>query len=97
MAENTLGRRIQEGQKEVRIMHDTFKVKARVEEINAFSAHADYEEMWQYLSRVDRSKLKTIFLVHGESNAQTHFRNYLLAKGIPDVQIVKYGEKYELK
>jgi metallo-beta-lactamase family protein len=96
MAENTLGRKIQEGQSEVRIMHDTFKVKARVEEINAFSAHADYEEMWNYLSTIDRSKLKKIYLVHGEGNAQTLFKKYLLAKGIPDVEIVKYGEKYDL-
>lgn len=96
MAENTLGRKIQEGQREVRIMHDTFKVKARVEEINAFSAHADYEEMWSYLSTIDRSKLKKIFLVHGESNAQNNLRKYLLAKGISGVEIVKYDEKYEL-
>jgi metallo-beta-lactamase family protein len=97
MAENTLGRKIQEGQSEVRIMRDMFKVRARVEEINAFSAHADYGEMWQYLSSIDRSKLKKIYLVHGESKAQNHLQEFLLAKGIPDVEIVKYGEKYELK
>jgi len=96
MAENTLGRRIQEHQPEVRIMNDTFKVRARVEEINAFSAHADYREMWDYLSGVDRSRLKRVYLVHGEPKSQIRLKDYLLDHGIPEVQIVKYGETYTL-
>jgi metallo-beta-lactamase family protein len=96
MAENTLGRRIQEKRPEIRIMGDIYKLRARVEEINAFSAHADYREIWDYLSGLDRSRLKRIYLVHGEPAAQAHLKAFLLEKGIADIEIVKYGEEYEL-
>jgi metallo-beta-lactamase family protein len=96
MAVDTLGRRIKEGAKEVRIHGEIFPVKARVEEINAFSAHADYSEIWVWMERQDLSKLKKVFLVHGESAALEHQRKYLLGKGVKDVQIVKKGERYEL-
>jgi len=96
MAENTLGRRIRDREPEVRIHGEIFKVRARIEEINAFSAHADYSEAWDWVSNLDLGKLKKIFLVHGESAGLTHMESYLREKGIKDVQIVKYGEKYDL-
>jgi metallo-beta-lactamase family protein len=64
MAENTLGRRIRNREKEVKIHGEWFKVNAKVEEINAFSAHADYKEMLEWLKLVDTSRLKGIFMVH---------------------------------
>ena len=96
MAAHTLGRRIRDGQKEVRIHGDIFKVNAQVEEIKAFSAHADYVETWEWLSRMDRSSLKTVFLVHGEDEPAEALKKYLLGKGIPDVKIVEYGQTYTL-
>ncbi len=96
MAANTLGRRIRDGQKEVRIHGDLFKVKARVEEIKAFSAHADYQETWDWISRMDTSSLKTVFLVHGEDEALEAQKRFLEAKGLRDVRIVEYGERYSL-
>jgi len=96
MAENTLGRRIRNRESEVKIHGSLFKVKAQVEEINAFSAHADYIETLQWLKAVDTSKLKGIFLVHGERKAQTFIKKYLEENGYPNVQIVKYGQTYEL-
>ena len=96
MAANTLGRRIRDGQKEVRIHGDLYKVRAKVEEIKAFSAHADYVETWEWLSRMDLSSLKTVFLVHGEDEAVTAQKKYLEGKGFKDVRIVEYGESYEL-
>jgi len=96
MAENTLGRRLLEGEKEVRIMGDWFKVKARVEKINAFSAHADCADAVEWLDSLDTSRLKKIFLVHGEKRAQGEFTEYLADHGYPNVEIVKYGETYEV-
>lgn len=96
MAENTLGRRIRDGAKEVRIMNEWYNVKARVEQIDAFSAHADYEEMTGWLKEVDTSRLKRIFMVHGEKHAQEFFKEHLSKNGFGDVEIVKYGESYEL-
>lgn len=96
MAENTLGRKILEGEKEVHIMDAWYKVNAHVQKINAFSAHADYEETLAWLKAIDTSKLKRIFMVHGETDAQEFLQNYLAENGFKDVTIVKYGESYEL-
>lgn len=96
MAADTLGRRLMDGQKEVRILGDTYKVQARIEQIHAFSAHADYEETWTWLEKMDRSMLKKVFLVHGEDDALQYLQNYLLEKGIPDVEIVEPGISYQL-
>ncbi len=96
MAENTLGRRIRDRESEVRIHGDVFKVKARIEEINAFSAHADYSEAWDWMSGLDLGRLKKVFLVHGEPAGLNHLDTFLRGKGIKETQIVKYGERYDL-
>jgi metallo-beta-lactamase family protein len=96
MAANTLGRRIRDREKEVRIHGDIYPVRARIEEINAFSAHADYQEAWDWMSSLDLSKLKRVFLVHGEKEGLTHMEKFLREKGIKDVQIVRKGERYDL-
>lgn len=62
-AEHTLGRRILEKQKTVRIFGDEFALNAEVHVANAFSAHADRNDLIEYALE---SKAKTIFLVHGE-------------------------------
>ena len=96
MAENTLGRRLMNGEKEVKIMDEYMKVKAAVENINAFSAHADYKETLAWLRKLDTSRLKKIFLVHGEKDAQEFLQNYLKENGFANIDIVKYGEVYDL-
>ena len=97
MSENTLGRKLKDGAKEVRILGDWYNVKASVESINAFSAHADYRECVEWLNSIDTSRLKKIFLVHGEKDAQAAFVEYLAKNGYTDTQIVKYGETYDLE
>lgn len=96
MAENTLGRKILDGEKELKIMGDWYKVQANIEQIDSFSAHADYKECTEWLKEIDTSRLKKIFMVHGEKEAQEHFEKYLKENGFKDVQIVKYGETYSL-
>lgn len=96
MAENTLGRRLQNGEHEVKLFGEWYQVRAEVLQINAFSAHADYFEATGWLKKVDTSALKNIFLVHGEPRAQEFFTNYLNANNFNNVSIVKYGEVYEL-
>ncbi|MDX9958960.1 MAG: MBL fold metallo-hydrolase RNA specificity domain-containing protein, partial [Spirochaetia bacterium] len=96
MAAHTLGRRIRDGQKEVRIFGDLYRVGAEVDEIKAFSAHADYQECWDWMNAMDLSALKTVFLVHGEGEAITTFQSFLNGKGLKDVKVVEYGQKYRL-
>ncbi|MDR2184580.1 MAG: MBL fold metallo-hydrolase [Treponema sp.] len=95
MAENTLGRRIRNREAEVKIHGQWFKRRAGVEEINAFSAHADYFEAAEWLDSLKSPSLKKVFLVHGEKKAQAAFSQYLTGKGYA-VEIVRYGETYEL-
>lgn len=97
MSENTLGRRILEGEKEVSILGDKYTVKAAVEKINAFSAHADYNEMTNWLNTIDTSRLKKIFLVHGEKDAQEFFTEHLKKNGYPNVEVVEYGKVYDIE
>lgn len=96
MAENTLGRKIRDGQKEVNILGDLYHVNAKVEQINAFSAHADYSEMITWLKNIDTSRLKKIFLVHGEKDQQEGFKNHLAEEGFSSVEIVEEGKKYTI-
>ncbi len=96
MAENTLGRRLQNREEEVRIMGDWYKVKADIEQINAFSAHADYAETIEWMKAIDTSRLKRIFMVHGEHEAQIFFKEQLALNGFNDVEIVEYGKTYDL-
>ncbi|MDR2103016.1 MAG: MBL fold metallo-hydrolase, partial [Treponema sp.] len=93
----TLGRRIRNKETEVKIHGQWFKRRAAVEEINAFSAHADYVEAVQWLDSLDTSRLKGILLVHGEPKAQAAFKGYLAEKGYPKAEIVRYGKTYHLE
>jgi metallo-beta-lactamase family protein len=45
---------------------------------------------------MDTSRLKTIFLVHGEQKGQAAFKHHLVEAGFPNVEIVKYGNTYEM-
>jgi len=96
MAEHTLGRRLQNRELEVKIMGEWHSVRAKITQINAFSAHADYNESIAWLKSMDTSSLKKIFMVHGEPDVQADFKTRLAVNGYANVQIVKYGESYTL-
>jgi metallo-beta-lactamase family protein len=96
MAQNTLGRKIVERQSEVKIFGDVYKLRAEVAILNAFSAHADYAEILEYIDQLDRSKLKGIFLVHGEPEAQEHLKGLLEEQGYRTT-LVHYAETYPLQ
>lgn len=97
MAENTLGRRIKNRAEEVKIFGEIHPVRAKIEEINAFSAHADYKEIGEWLDEGDDSRLKRIFLVHGEPDSQNALKKYLLNDGWPSVEIVRHDQIYTLR
>jgi len=65
MARHTLGRRLVEGEKLVRIFGEEYSVNSSIEVINGFSAHADSDALVDYAQEVG-SSAETIFLVHGE-------------------------------
>ncbi|MEO8578775.1 MAG: MBL fold metallo-hydrolase [Gemmatimonadales bacterium] len=82
-AEHTLGRRVVERQPVLQIFGEDIPLKARVEVIDGYSAHADRTEMKTWLGHVkDKSpRLGPIWLVHGEAQVQDEFRTALVSKG----------------
>ncbi|MCL2007438.1 MAG: MBL fold metallo-hydrolase [Treponema sp.] len=97
MADNTLGRRILERAEEVKIHGMWLKRRASVEKINAFSGHADYGESIAWLKSLDTSRLKKILMVHGEPKGQAAFKQHLSNAGFPNVEIIKYGNVYDIE
>ena len=95
-APNTLGARILSGTDEVSIFGVHHPVKAKVERIEAFSGHGDYKEMADFVSCQDTSKLKKVFLVHGDYDAQTAYKTTLEKRGFRNIEIPVAGEETEL-
>lgn len=82
-AEHTLGRRIVERAPSLKIFGEEVDLKANVEVLNGYSAHADRTELTSWLDRVkaDSPNLGNVWLVHGESEAQDVLQASLTAKG----------------
>lgn len=82
-AEHTLGRRIVERAPILKIFGEEVALKANVEVLNGYSAHADRTELTSWLDRVKAGSpnLGNIWLVHGEPNAQDALQASLTARG----------------
>jgi len=81
MAKNTLGKKIVERHKRVKIFGESFELKAEVEVINAFSAHADKNELVDYALKT-QGRLKKIFIVHGDMDQSEALALELKTKGL---------------
>ena len=92
-AENTLGRRIQNNEKKVRIFGDEFALKAEVQTLHSFSAHADRLELFRYARD---AKPKKVFLVHGEQSQRESFARLLQEQLHLDVTLPANGEVVDL-
>ncbi len=94
-AQNTLGRRLVDGQKEVRIFGEPYQVRARVEELDGYSAHADHQGLVDYV-RPLAPGLKAVFLVHGEAEASSALAQSLRELGIRKVVVPEPGQEIEI-
>ncbi len=95
-AEHTLGRRILEGISPVKIFGDSYEVKARVERIEGYSAHADRSGLQAWALHFDRKRLKHLFLVHGELSAAEALSAALASKGLDHISIPERGQVFPL-
>lgn len=91
----TLGRRIVDGDKEVRILGQKYRVKARVARINGFSAHADKDELLKWLQGLHKPPRK-VFVVHGEAESATQFGEYIRQKTGWQVAVPAYKDQIVL-
>jgi Predicted exonuclease of the beta-lactamase fold involved in RNA processing len=92
-AEHTLGRRIVERRPTIRVFGEEVPLRARVEVLNGYSAHADRHELrrWLGLVRGDSVRAPRVELVHGEPPAQEPFAAALRADGY-SVEMPARGE-----
>lgn len=94
-AEETLGRKLQEGMDPVRIYGKEHRVRARVASIEGYSAHADQAELVHWARSFNPLRLQQVFLVHGEPPAQQALQAQLKEHGIEPVNIPARGQSYD--
>jgi len=94
-AEYTLGRKIEEGWKEVPIFGEPMPLRAEVQKLDALSGHADREEMLAWMKPLV-SGLKKVFLVHGEPEQQTAFATAIRERYQLDVVAPGRGQSFDL-
>jgi len=94
-AQNTLGRKLLNGEKQVKIFGKIYRVRAGVEVLDAFSGHADRSDLIDFVSHIDT--LKTTFLVHGEETQLNTFKTIMEEiKPETEVHIPNRGECFEV-
>lgn len=92
-APNTLGRRILEKQSAVKIFGIEYRLEAEVQVINGFSAHADRDELLDWVDAFE-SKPTYTFVVHGEETASQGFADVLRQRGLPHVVVPQLHESF---
>jgi Predicted exonuclease of the beta-lactamase fold involved in RNA processing len=93
---NSLAGRLIAGQKRVWLFGQEYDVQAEVRSIKSMSAHGDYEDLLQFLSVQDPSKVKQLFLVHGEYEVQQKFAQRIINNGFKNVNIPEYHQEFQL-
>ncbi|MBN2020202.1 MAG: MBL fold metallo-hydrolase [Sedimentisphaerales bacterium] len=94
-AAGTLGRIIVDGAKQVRILGQKYKIRAKIAQINGFSAHADKNEMLGWLMKF-KTPPRQIFLVHGEPESERAFGSFLRDKTGWKIAVPEYNEQVVL-
>ncbi|HEY9383409.1 MAG TPA: MBL fold metallo-hydrolase [Gemmatimonadales bacterium] len=94
-AEHTLGRRIQDGALQVKIFGELRDVRAEVESISGYSAHADRTELRAWVKALG-GPVKRAFVVHGEAVAAAAMAEILKEEGIRDIIVPQLGESFDL-
>ena len=94
-AEGTLGREIIEGANQVRILGQTYPVRAKIAQIDGFSAHADKDELLAWVTSLDDAP-KHVFITHGEPEPARSFADTLKKQTGWDVSVPRYGDSAEL-
>lgn len=91
-AENTLGRRLVDGIKRARIFGEEYPVRARIEQVDGFSAHADRAALLDWVRPIQR-ELKGVYVVHAEADAAAALVQGLRELGIRNALAPTYGQQ----
>lgn len=89
---HSLAGKLRNGDIEVSIFGSPYRVKADVKIVDSYSAHADYEEMLEYLSCQNANMVKEMILVHGEPESLKAWKNHLHGRGFRSIHIPELHE-----
>jgi len=95
-ARGTLGRLIVEGTPEVRILGQNFPVRARIEQVSGFSAHADRDQLLKWISGLKKPP-RHIFITHGESDVSLGFAGLIREKTGWNVSVPEFKDEVTLE
>ncbi len=94
-ASGTLGRLIVDGRKEVRILGQEHRVRARVAQVHGFSGHADRDELVRWIKGLPAAP-KHVFVTHGGANVSAKFARYLAQETGWEASNPEYRDEEEL-
>lgn len=94
-AAGTVGRRIQDGEREVRIMKNWIPVRCHVEKVEGFSAHADWKAVLRWLSGLHTTP-EMVFTTHGEPEAAEAMAQHIRDQFGWNVIVPQYQQSVEL-
>jgi metallo-beta-lactamase family protein len=94
-AAGTTGRRIVDGEREVKILGQWVPVRCRTARIGGFSAHADWKEILHWLEGMPNAPQRT-FLTHGEPQAANAMANHIRERLGWQAEVPVYGQRFEL-
>ncbi|NLM43895.1 MAG: MBL fold metallo-hydrolase [Clostridiales bacterium] len=95
-AKGTLGRRILDGEKKVKIFGEDIYVNCKIYNLNGLSGHADQKGLLDWFSAIKKKPVK-VFLTHGEENSLLAFSSLLKENFNIDVEIASIGETVEIE
>jgi metallo-beta-lactamase family protein len=91
-AAGTLGRQIVDGAQRVRILGQYYPVKAKIAQLNGFSAHADRNGLLRWLSSL-RKPPRRVFVTHGELDASQHLADLIKSRHGWETIVPSYQER----
>jgi metallo-beta-lactamase family protein len=96
MAPHTLGRRLAERERVVRIFGQEYRRRAEVEVLDGFSAHADRDELLHWFDAGQNPDLEHVFVVHGEPESSMALADAIRERGVPHVLVPELGQAVEV-
>ena len=94
-AGGTLGRRVADGEKEVRVLGQWIPVRCQSVKIGGFSAHADWQEVIRWLQDLP-SPPRRVFITHGEVGSATAMAEHIRQRFGWPIEVPEHGQQFEL-
>ena len=94
-AGGTLGRRVADGEKEVKVLGQWVPVRCQSVKIGGFSAHADWQEVIRWLQDLPAPP-RRVFVTHGEVGSATAMAEHIRKRFDWPVEVPEHGQQFEL-